>query len=165
MGVTTLQEKGENAHYQHFHHLPQCFPKPSCFISKCFRFRQVNSFVVWYRVKSFTALCFILIENLGWNTLWVYKKMLVISIFSFFHNVFKRCLSHGHQKSSLCSKGLSLILIFVCKCLPDRPVYKALCPYLEVPSLFGSTSKYNSVYILSNVLYIPELVAPPRLSV
>ena len=65
MGVTTLQEKGENAHYQHFHHLPQCFPKHSCFISKCFRFRQVNSFVVWYRVKSFTALCFILIENLG----------------------------------------------------------------------------------------------------
>ena len=32
--------------------------------------------------------------------------MLVTSIFSFFHNVFKRLLPQGCQKSGLCGKGL-----------------------------------------------------------
>ena len=32
--------------------------------------------------------------------------MLVTSIFSFSHNVFKRLLSQGRQKAALCGKGL-----------------------------------------------------------
>ena len=35
------------------------------------------------------------------------EKLLVTSIFSFSHNVFKRLLFQGHEKSVLCGKGLN----------------------------------------------------------
>ena len=34
------------------------------------------------------------------------EKLLVTSNFSFFHGVFKRLVSQGHQKVSLCGNGL-----------------------------------------------------------
>ena len=46
---------------------------------------------------------------IGEKTLWEKEKMLVISIFSFSHNVlhvFKMLLSQGYKKSGLCGKDL-----------------------------------------------------------
>ena len=43
----------------------------------------------------------------GWRTLWEKKKLLVTSNFSFSHSVFKRLVSQGRQKVSLCGNGLS----------------------------------------------------------
>ena len=43
----------------------------------------------------------------GWKTLWEKEKLLVTSNFSFSHSVFKRLVSQGRQKVSLCGNGLS----------------------------------------------------------
>ena len=40
------------------------------------------------------------------KTLWEKEKLLVASNFSFSHSVFKRLVSQGHQKVSLCGNGL-----------------------------------------------------------
>ena len=37
---------------------------------------------------------------------WEKEKLLVMSNFSFSHSVFKRLVSKGHQKVSLCGNGL-----------------------------------------------------------
>ena len=42
------------------------------------------------------------------ETLWVKEKLLVTSNFSFSHSVFKRPVSQGRQKVSLCGNGLIL---------------------------------------------------------
>ena len=42
----------------------------------------------------------------GWKTLWEKEKMLVTSNFSFSHSVFKRLVSQGRQKVSVCGNGL-----------------------------------------------------------
>ena len=39
------------------------------------------------------------------KTLWEKEKLLVTSNFSFSHSVFKRPVSQGHQKVSLCGNG------------------------------------------------------------
>ena len=52
-------------------------------------------------------IVFFLIE---YKTLWEKEKMLVTRIFSIFHNVFKRHLHQGRQKSQWCGKGLNLTL-------------------------------------------------------
>ena len=44
------------------------------------------------------------------KTLWEKEKMLVTSIFSFSHNVFKRVFTQGSQKSGLCGKELTFTL-------------------------------------------------------
>ena len=41
------------------------------------------------------------------KTLWEKEKLLVMSNFSFFHSVFKRLVSQGRQKVSLCGNVLS----------------------------------------------------------
>ena len=41
----------------------------------------------------------------GLKTLWVKEKLLVTSNFSFSHSVFKRLVSQGRQKVSLCGNG------------------------------------------------------------
>ena len=38
--------------------------------------------------------------------MWEKEKLLVASNFSFSHSVFKRLVSQGHQKASLCGNGL-----------------------------------------------------------
>ena len=38
--------------------------------------------------------------------MWVKEKLLITSNFSFSHSVFKRLVSQGHQKMSLCGNGL-----------------------------------------------------------
>ena len=43
----------------------------------------------------------------GWKTLWEKEKLLVTSNFSFSHSVFKRLVSQGRQKVSLCGNGLA----------------------------------------------------------
>ena len=43
-----------------------------------------------------------------YKTLWEKEKLLVTSNFSFYHSVFKRLVSQGHQKVSLCGNGLML---------------------------------------------------------
>ena len=47
----------------------------------------------------------------GKKTLWEKEKLLVTSNFSFFHSVFKRLVSRGCQKVSLCGNGLIFDLI------------------------------------------------------
>ena len=47
----------------------------------------------------------------GWKTLWEKEKLLVMSNFSFSHSVFKRLVSQGRQKVSLCWNGLTLYRI------------------------------------------------------
>ena len=42
----------------------------------------------------------------GYKTLWEKEKLLVTSIFSFSHSAFKRLVSQGRQKVSLCGNGL-----------------------------------------------------------
>ena len=42
--------------------------------------------------------------------MWVKEKLLVTSNFSFSHSVFKRLVSQGRQKVSLCGNGLKLLL-------------------------------------------------------
>ena len=44
----------------------------------------------------------------GEKTLWEKEKLLVTSNFSFSHSVFKRLVSQGRQKVSLCENGLTL---------------------------------------------------------
>ena len=43
-----------------------------------------------------------------WKTLWEKEKLLVTSNFSFSHSVFKRLISQGRQKVSLCGNWLTL---------------------------------------------------------
>ena len=43
----------------------------------------------------------------GKKTLWEKEKLLVTSNFSFSHSVFKRLVSQGSQKVSLCGNGLT----------------------------------------------------------
>ena len=45
-----------------------------------------------------------------WKTLWVKEKLLVTSNFSFSHSVFKRLVSQGCQKVSLCGNGLNFVV-------------------------------------------------------
>ena len=48
----------------------------------------------------------------GEKTLWEKEKLLITNNFSFSHSVFKRLVSQGHQKVSLCGNGLKDIDIF-----------------------------------------------------
>ena len=53
----------------------------------------------------------------GWKTRWVKEKLLVTSNFSFSHSVFKRLVSQGRQKMSLCGNGLNFLrqsITYVC---------------------------------------------------
>ena len=45
----------------------------------------------------------------GQKTLWEKEKLLVTSNFSFSHSVFKRLVSQGRQKESLCGNGLRIL--------------------------------------------------------
>ena len=45
--------------------------------------------------------------QMGKKTRWEKEKLLVTSNFSFSHCVFKRLVSKGHQKVSLCGNGLT----------------------------------------------------------
>ena len=46
------------------------------------------------------------------ETLWEKEKLLVTSNFSFSHSVFKRLVSQGRQKVSLCGNGLKSPFIY-----------------------------------------------------
>ena len=46
----------------------------------------------------------------GLKTLWEKEKLLITSNFSFSHIVFKRPVSQGRQKVSLCGNGLTVLL-------------------------------------------------------
>ena len=48
----------------------------------------------------------------GKKTLWEKEKLLVTSNFSFTHSVFKRLVSQGRQKVSLCGNGLSVFILY-----------------------------------------------------
>ena len=57
------------------------------------------------------------------------EKLLVTSNFSFSHNVFKRLVSQGRQKASLCGNGLKLHQLYYP--LPDNPDFqRPLAKYL-----------------------------------
>ena len=47
----------------------------------------------------------------GKKTLWEKEKLLVKNNFSFSHSVFKRLVSQGRQKVSLCGNGLKGFLL------------------------------------------------------
>ena len=71
-----------------------------------------NNFLDWTRLKAFADnklnagnLKISVFEML--ETLWEKEKMLVTSIFSFSHNVFKSHLFQGCQKSGLCGEELN----------------------------------------------------------
>ena len=48
----------------------------------------------------------------GKKTLWEKEKLLITSNFSFSHSVFKRLVSQGRQKVSLCGNGLSAYTLY-----------------------------------------------------
>ena len=48
---------------------------------------------------------------IGWKTFGEKEKMLVTSVFSFSHDVFKRFLPNGSYKSGLCGKEIKYYLI------------------------------------------------------
>ena len=45
------------------------------------------------------------------KTLWEKEKLLIVSNFSFSHNVFKSCLLLMHQNGYLCNKGLNCLFL------------------------------------------------------
>ena len=47
------------------------------------------------------------------ETLWEKEKLLVTSNFSFSHSVFRRLVSQGRQKVSLCWNGLTYALVII----------------------------------------------------
>ena len=49
----------------------------------------------------------------GSKTLWEKEKLLVTSNFSFSDSAFKRLVSQGRQKVSLCGNGLNVVLTAV----------------------------------------------------
>ena len=61
-----------------------------------------------------------------WKTLWEKEKLLVTSNFSFSHSVFKRLVSQGRQKVSLCGNGL------ICKFLKLFRFYDVLFRFYEI---------------------------------
>ena len=76
--------------------------------------------------------------------------MLVISIFSFSHNVFKSFLLHRHQKSALCGKGVKMI--------------NANAFDLEKAKILLSGKRVKMHYLYVWVGILPELsVEPPLL--
>ena len=60
----------------------------------------------------------------GWKTLWVTEKLLDTSNFSFSHSVFKKLVSQGRQKVSLCGNGLILFLLTTVPCFDSGYVGK-----------------------------------------
>ena len=81
--VENIVGKGENAGYQHFLLLPQCFQRVSFSGS-------LKVGIVWYRVNPFpNKPWFIRFCSVGLlKTLWEKEKLLVMNNFSFSHGVF-----------------------------------------------------------------------------
>ena len=63
------------------------------------------------------------------KTLWAKEKLLVTSNFSFSHSVFKRLVSQGRQKVSLCGNGLILVNYFA--------DHKDMWGFVSVKSIFS----------------------------
>ena len=76
------------------------------------------------------------------ETFWENEKMLVISIFSFSHNVFKRHLFRGRLKSGLCDKELKV---------KNRKSVKAAGPVFPNHSLERSLSYSPGFSTLSGI--------------
>ena len=70
--------------------------------------------------------------------------MLVTSIFSFSHNIFKRLLSRGRQKSELCGKELNLVCTFCIflKCIIALVIYHFIF-FLWYEGIFISSPEHN----------------------
>ena len=65
------------------------------------------TFSMWLKRSRFFFFFF---SWIGWKTLWKKEKMLVTSVFSFFHNVFKWPFPKRHQNSRPYCSRLSLLL-------------------------------------------------------
>ena len=108
--------------------LATIFIKFEIVVFKLFQFERVK-FITWERVnrlpqqqildssklKEFADDNFKFDENgrklsKRVKALWEKEKLLVMSNFSFSHSVFKRLVSQGCQKMSLCGKGLMKLL-------------------------------------------------------
>ena len=74
--------------------------------------------------------------------------MRVTSIFFFSHNVFRRPFPHGHQKSSLCGKGL----IFIISYFPVE--YREICE-----KIFFDLTLVAPVKIPIFMFSLPRLIA------
>ena len=70
------------------------------------------------------------------KTLWEKEKLLVTSNFSFSHSVFKRLVSQGRQKVSLCGNGLRGNLSFT-----HRFIKRLLLQTSKNQGLFGKELK------------------------
>ena len=73
------------------------------------------------------------------KTLWEKEKLLVTSNFSFSHSVFKRLVSQGRQKVSLCGNGLNYSF------------------YILIGNLSFSVRKFNQHEFLSIIFMSPFL--------
>ena len=119
--VGNIVVKGEIAHHEQFPILPQCFQKSliaetsdsECRpirAGKCWPFPTYNQFTaddfknLLANVKHIHHLEFNYQNEL--NTLWQKEKLLALSNFSFWNNVFKIRLLWSLQKASICGNGL-----------------------------------------------------------
>ena len=95
----------------------------------------------------------------GSKTLWEKQKLLIMSNFSFSHCVFKRFVSQGRQKMSLCGNGLTPFsnITSVILCMPLHPNMFSWSFYtLLIQTIFFSlnSSSYPRSCFGSVLLYI-----------
>ena len=132
-----IVEKGQNAGNQHFFLFPQYFlpcqrqiqsfqPNLNCCL-QILSIWEIPQFCRWaelthyqmtnfrlLKLKEFADDNFTFDENGRKSSKWVEntvgkRVLLVTSNFSFSHSVFKRLVSQGHQKASLCGNGLKVL--------------------------------------------------------
>ena len=80
------------------------------------------------------------------KTLWEKEKLLVTSNFSFSHSVFKRHVSQGRQKVSLCGNGLT--------CYHTIPTFKDPLPPIE--RTFESNAENGENDVNQHFLLFPQ---------
>ena len=83
--------------------------------------------------------------------MWEKEKLLVTSNFSFSHSVFKRLVSQGHKKVSLCGNGLNLITYKLNYIIPFH-----FNPF-PLPS-FGSSNSAANKDMMSKILTNRDII-------
>ena len=102
------------------------------------------------------------------ETLWVKEKLLVTSNFSFTHSVFKRLVSQGRQKVSLCGNGLRPVdnschigHTYILKTTEGRKAFENIVGKREnagkehfssIPTMFFALSKLNFKFSVEFIL-------------
>ena len=91
----------------------------------------------------------------GYKTQWEKKKLLVTSNFSFSHSVFKRLVSQGRQKVSLCGNGLTLSKPTL-NPFPNKPWFLRVCS----ASLLKTLWEKEKLLVTSNFSFTHSVFYP-----